>query len=215
MGKAKYEMKKLIYSINYKFRLGKKRAIPHITLAGPITTNNEGRLLHDFKNICSKYSLMGFRVDGFDIFENSKVVYIDIKPSEKFEEFRTLLHKTIEQYCTLPKNNKLHATLAMKLSHEKFNQIKNHVNQLEKPNYKYYMLRITLLKNAKILSEYDFLQKRALNRWEAKSGREYYKTMELFKNYSSENQGVIAEPIERTTKKQSFWNKIKSFLGLN
>jgi len=40
-GKAKYEIKKLVYEINRKFRLRTKRAIPHISLAGPFYTNDE------------------------------------------------------------------------------------------------------------------------------------------------------------------------------
>ncbi len=43
-GKAKSEIKKLVYEIHSKFRLKTKRAIPHITLAGPFNTNNEKKL---------------------------------------------------------------------------------------------------------------------------------------------------------------------------
>ena len=87
-GKAKYEIKKLVYDINRRFRLGYKRAIPHITLAGPFYSNDEKRLIGDFNRLCSRSHLMSFEIDGFSVFENSKVVFLDVKPSKELEEFR-------------------------------------------------------------------------------------------------------------------------------
>ena len=59
-GQAKYEIKRLVYEINGRFRLGYKRAIPHITLVGPFYTNDERRLIGDFNRLCTKSSLMNF-----------------------------------------------------------------------------------------------------------------------------------------------------------
>lgn len=70
-GSAKYEIKKLIDEISQKFGLKSKRAIPHITLVGPFSTNDETRLIRDFNQLCSNHSLMGFEVKGFSTFEGS------------------------------------------------------------------------------------------------------------------------------------------------
>ncbi|VUT27642.1 MAG: hypothetical protein SYNGOMJ08_00189 [Candidatus Syntrophoarchaeum sp. GoM_oil] len=40
-GKAKSEIKKLVYEINREFGLRTKRTIPHITLVGPFHTKDE------------------------------------------------------------------------------------------------------------------------------------------------------------------------------
>ena len=74
-GKAKYEIKKLIFEINKKFNLDYKKAIPHITLAGPFYTNNEKKLIKDFNNLCSESPLINFEIDGFSTFEQKKVVF--------------------------------------------------------------------------------------------------------------------------------------------
>ena len=85
-GKAKYEMKRMIYDIDRKFHLKhakKKRPIPHVTILAPFYTNKQKKLVSDFNNVCKKYTLINFRIEGFDYFDNSKVVYINIKPSKK------------------------------------------------------------------------------------------------------------------------------------
>ncbi len=62
-GKAKYEIKNIIGDINRRFHLRPKRAIPHITLAGPFYTNDEERLIKDFNEICSKSHIMSFEIN--------------------------------------------------------------------------------------------------------------------------------------------------------
>lgn len=44
-GKAKYEIKKLVYEINRRFGLRTERSIPHITVAGPFYTNKKRKVL--------------------------------------------------------------------------------------------------------------------------------------------------------------------------
>jgi len=56
-GSAKYEIKTLIDEINHKFEIKSKRAVPHITLVGPFSTDNEKRLIRDFNHLCSIKSL--------------------------------------------------------------------------------------------------------------------------------------------------------------
>ena len=58
-------LKSMIYGINRKFGVGKRKHVPHITLVGPITTNNERRLIADFARICSKTELMKFKGNRF------------------------------------------------------------------------------------------------------------------------------------------------------
>ena len=187
-GKAKQEMKQLIYDVTHKFHLRHKRAIPHISLAGPFFTNSESRLVQDFKRICSESALMSFQIDGFGVFKDNRVVFIRIKPSEKLDAFRWRLSKTIQPYCTLKPHDykesfEYHATMAMKLDYNRFNRIKDYVARIKQPKYEHFMIRATLLKNSRILCEYDFLQRRALGRGEAKSRKEFNKSMGLLKNF--------------------------------
>lgn len=123
-GKAKYEIKRLIHEVTRKFRLRTKRAIPHITLAGPLYTKDEKRLIGDFNRLCTKSSLMHFKINGFNTFEESKVVYVDVQPSKELKDFRWQLANTIKPYCQLrpfdyKEDFSFHATIAMKLQHDK------------------------------------------------------------------------------------------------
>jgi hypothetical protein len=89
-GKAKHEMKKMIYEIDRKFNLNRtkiKRPIPHATIIAPFYTNNQKQLVKDFKSVCEKYQLIKFKIDGYGHFEKSKVVYINIKPSDSLIKF--------------------------------------------------------------------------------------------------------------------------------
>ena len=52
-GKAKSRLKKLIWEVDKRCRIGnakKKRPIPHITLVAPFQTRNERKLINDFNN---------------------------------------------------------------------------------------------------------------------------------------------------------------------
>jgi len=66
-GKAKHEMKKIIYDLDRKFSLKhakKKRPIPHVTIIAPFYTNKQKQLVSDFNNICKKHSLIKFKISA-------------------------------------------------------------------------------------------------------------------------------------------------------
>lgn len=64
---------------------------------------------------------------------------------------------------------------------KKFGQIKRYLENRSCPEIQHYVLRITLLKNARILCEYDFLQLRALNRYESLNRENKKTTLMLLK----------------------------------
>ncbi|MCX6696652.1 MAG: 2'-5' RNA ligase family protein [Methanoregula sp.] len=190
-GKAKGEIKRLIYQIDNKFSLGitqDKRPIPHITLCGSISTDNEAKLVKDFIRICSETPMTYFQIIGYGVFDSTNVVFINVNPSDKLADFRWKLSKTIQPYCQLGsfdygKNFNFHATLAMHLPDYKFAQIKDYIRRLEEPRFKHFVIRMTLLKNGKILYEYDFLLRKTLNRYEALDKKIFGRTMELLQKY--------------------------------
>ncbi len=174
-GKAKANIKSLIWDINRRFHIRPRhRPVPHVSLVGPFSTKDEVRLINDFRSICERQGIMNYQVVGFNTFEENKVVYIDVEPDTKMDDFRYRLSQTLKPYCNLTKYDfdrdfKFHGTIAMKLSPMKFKQVKNYINKKTKPRYKNVLLRVTLIKNRRILYEYDFLLKKMLNRWEAKN----------------------------------------------
>lgn len=221
--KIKRYLKGMIYDVNRKFHVGKRRHIPHITLVGPLTTNNERKLISDFANVCSETKLLKFKGNGFGTFDSNKVVYVNIGASERLNEFRIKLVETLRPYCKLQSHDKrkdedrfgYHSTLAMKLSESEFRRIKNYLHTKPIPNFSQVVMRITLLKDGKILREYDFLQKRLLNRRQALNRHITRNSKELLRRFfeGSYNPDDVTTKFKEL-KSQSLWDKIKSFIGV-
>ena len=218
-------LKGMIYGINRKFDVGKRKHVPHITLVGPIETNNEGRLISDFARICSQTRLMKFKGNGFGTFDNNHVVFVNIIPNERFNDFRINLSKTLKEYCKLPAHNKreekdrfgYHSTLAMKLNQNEFDSIKNYIKNKPAPDFTQIVMRVTLLKGGRILREYDFLQRKLLNRRQAlnKHITRRSKTLlkEFMKGTHNPDRKIIGrnDIINTTTQSKSLLQKIITF----
>jgi len=190
-GRAKAEIRQMISELDNRFHLGilkSKRAIPHISLAGPLTTNNEARLIKDFTALCKSTPFCSFNINGFENFKDSRVVYIKIVPSPQLDKFRWDLSQKLAPYCTLRdfdynRDFKFHATLAMKLDHQDFCSVKSFIERQNPPNFKQFLIRATIIKNNKIMYEYDFLQRKLLNRSDALDRKILAKTMKLLNDF--------------------------------
>ena len=187
-GKAKFLIKQLVNAIYKNFGISSTRVIPHITLAGPFTTNDEKRLIKDFIRLCSETPLMNFEINGFGTFEERKVLFLVVQPCRKLKEFRMQFAESIRPYCTLSSYDHehfftFHSTLAMKLPEEKFSQIKEYIISKQNLHLKHIIARATLLKEGLILTEYDFLLRRTLTRREAKDKQIYFQTITQLKDH--------------------------------
>lgn len=212
----------MIYGINRKFSVGKRKHVPHITLVGPITTNNENRLISDFARVCSQTKIMKFKGEGFGTFDNNRVVFVNIGASDKLNKFRINLVEALRPYCNLQSQDKkkekdrfkYHSTLAMKLNQNEFDSIKNYIKNKPAPNFTQIIMRVTLLKKGKILREYDFLQRRLLRRRQALNKHITRNSKELLRRFM---QGTYNPDenihISKEQTSQSLWGKIKLFFG--
>ena len=104
------------------------------------------------------------------------------------EEFRRELSETLRPYCSLKQydfqeNFNFHATIAMDLNPKKFQQVKNYIDKKQEPSFKHILMRVTIIKNQRILYEYDFMLRKMLNRKEAKSDVILSKTFNELKRY--------------------------------
>lgn len=207
--RIRFYLKEMIYEINKRFGVGKRKHIPHITLVGPLTTNNERRLVSDFTRICSKTKLMKFQGKGFGTFDNNRVVFVNIGSTEALNEFRIRLVDTLRQYCTLQSRDKkkeedsfgYHSTLAMKLDQEEFDAIKSYIKNKPAPNFTQAVMRVTLLKGGgRILCEYDFLQRKLL-----------YRRQALNKQILKRSKILLKKVIHNTNKPPSVFRRIISF----
>jgi hypothetical protein len=180
-GTARKYVKDVALDVSREFGvkgLTRNRVVPHVSLIGPIKTNNEQKLIHGIIETCTKYDLMTIKFNGFTSFGNwlfgKRVLAVKIEPSHNLELLRTEIVEKISGFCQLTKFDtgkwKPHATIAFKDIDKKFGQIKEYLENRSCPEIQHYVFRITLLKNTRILREYDFLQRRALTRNEALNG---------------------------------------------
>ncbi|HUT38985.1 MAG TPA: 2'-5' RNA ligase family protein [Methanoregula sp.] len=177
MGSVKGQIRSLSNQLQEKFNLGDKRVIPHITLAGPFSTNDEKKLIEDFTRVCTNQKkIPKYEVGGYGFFDDTRVVFVTITPDETLKQFRYQLFFAISPYCSLRNYDldsadefKFHSTLAMKLDWLTFQRIKWYFRGQESVIYRHHPIRATLLRNSKILCEYDFIQGRMLSRAQALS----------------------------------------------
>ena len=219
-GFAKRYSQELIKEIARRFRVrGMKDKVSHITLYGPFTTNNERRMVSEVLNLCRQYNRVYFSIKGIDYFNNpsNKVVYLDINPSEDLKKFRFELSSKLRGIAsTISKEDsrsqedfKFHSTIAFKDIDNKFKQILDHLNSKRHPNIRQILLRVTIIRNGKILNEYDFIQKRLFNRRQSLNKQIWMRTIQMLKqNYFSAPKKFF-----NITPKQnkSIWEKIKLF----
>jgi 2'-5' RNA ligase len=187
---------RLIYEVARKFRIKgitRKKAVPHITLFGPFTTSYEKRMISEVINIAEKYTLVPFKVKGFNFVDNAtnKVIYLDTEPSEELKQLRFELSNRLRKITNTKSSqdrkskNKFHfhAPIAFKDIDKKFDQVWSYLKEKEEMNIdiNQYLLRITILKDERFLCEYDLLLKRRLNRIQALSKHIYRQTIDTLK----------------------------------
>jgi 2'-5' RNA ligase len=222
-GFAKRYSQELIKEISRKFRVsGMKDKVSHITLYGPFTTNNEKRMVSEVLSLCRRHNRIYFSIKGVDYFDNpsNKVIYLDINPSEELKVFREKLSLKLRAITSTAskedskskENFKFHSTIAFKDINLKMNQILSHLNNRRHPNIRQTLLRVTILRNGKILNEYDFLQRRLFNRRQSLNKQLWMRTISILKQKSYQ-QTIKTQSIQ--PKKKSIWDKIKSFFTKN
>lgn len=195
MGSVKHQIRTLSNLLSEKFNLGNKRVIPHITLAGPFSTNDEEKLIEDFTRICTdQKDVPKYEVGGYGFFNDTRVVFVTISPDENLKQFRYQLSVALSAYCSLRDYDldsadafRFHATLAMKLDWLTFQRIKWYFRKQESVIYRHHPIRVTLLKNSRILSEYDFIQERMLTRAQALSKATRMRDYDILKSWADGN----------------------------
>ena len=193
MGPVRKQIRALSSDLQETFGL-EKMTVPHITLAGPFSTDDEERLISDFTRVCAaQESVPKYDVGGYGSFDATRVIYVTITPDENLKQFRHRLAKTIAPYCSLrdydlesAEEFRFHATLAMKLSWLTYQRITWYIRRTEPVVYRHHPIRATLLRNSAILCEYDFIQGRMLTPAQARSKATLVRDLRILKAWAEE-----------------------------
>jgi len=183
-GTAKSVTRNLTYNIAKKFHVKgniRKRPVPHVTLFGPFYTRQISDVIQSIKDIGIQFSSLDYKVDGFNYFEKKKtflkipvgkrksVIYLNIIPYDSLISCQKMLAKRLFSITNTsefddPKDDfYFHATIAMKDISDKFDKIWEYLDNLG-INFEDSCYRLTLLREGKIMYEYDLTTKRLLNR---------------------------------------------------
>lgn len=172
-GSARRFVKELIYDVSNRFDVQgvtRNRVVPHVSIVGSFQTTDERKVINVIERCGNNFDLVAFTFNGFRNFSN-RVLVVNIEPSTELKELRSSLIQKFTEYCVLNEHDKEsykpHATIAFKDIDTKFGEIKKFLETVDVPKIQHFVLRLTLLKNAKILREYDLLQHRLLTRNEA------------------------------------------------
>ncbi len=187
----KYIIKRYIKTISKPARTGRWHKVPHITLVYSFRLREgvkDWDIAKIIQNIASKYRLVKFHYDGFEIRRGNKgyVFALKIKPSYELKKLRKEIYREIKPFIAerpdVMEHNDFdedefwfHATIGYRLSEKSVNLLKKKIQS----KYEYLLasaLRITLLKKSKIRYEYDIPTRKLLNRRKALS-RKYYAEM--------------------------------------
>jgi hypothetical protein len=167
---------------------------------------------------------MKLKVNGFGTFDSNRVVFVDIDASDRLNEFRLELVNAIRPYCRLQPHDKraekerfgYHSTLAMNLDHNEFESIKRYIANKPKPQFGQIILRVTLLKRAKILREYDFIQRQLLDRRQALDRRIFRNSIELLQRFmrGEYNPDSRVESAVRRQPRKGLWHRFLHWMGV-
>lgn len=197
IGTGKLKLKGIIKDVsrNCRVRAGKIHRVPHLTVyyLRPLNASQ----IHTIKSIIEKlsrnYQNLGYTVDGFKSMRGDKgsVIYFNVLPNKALSgfvrELRSHFREISPPIKSFDRSDDLvfHITLAYKLNDYGSRLIWSYLNKRDeygKALSDLYLslpvTRVTLLSNtARIVYEYDFYQRRFLQRNEALSKYEWGRTL--------------------------------------
>ena len=141
-------------------------------------------MVRKIQRICSKYNLIDFEIAGFGKLHKG-VVFVKINPSKQLEALRKELIKELSFQSMISdfdfQEYEYNSTLTFKESGKKFDKLWDFLNEQKPILPKQMLLRLTIIRGKTIFYEYDFMQKRLLNRAQSQNMGLHKKTMRILR----------------------------------
>lgn len=199
-GSARKFVKELIFEVANRFGVRgatRNRVVPHVTIVGAFQTTDERKVINAIERCGNNFDLVAFTFNGFRSF-GKQVLAVNIEPSMELKELRSsLIQKFNFLHCILNEHDnesyKPHATIALKDIDDKFETLKEFLENVDAPKIQHYVLRLTLLKNAKIVCEYDLFQHKLLTRHESLDRNERKTTLRFLRYRLNHENGFAPD----------------------
>lgn len=193
-GEVKQRLRDIMYDVAEEFGVRgavDPRPVPHITLFGPYDTDNGQTVKSRLLEIYQDYGAVPYRIDGFDVFRDSNVVYFDVVPSEELRALRRDISRELRPICyDYPDYDanyfhEFHITLAFKDVGGKLDEILEYAQTQYDPQFDCYATRITSLRSRSMMWEYDLPRGEYLRSDEATTAQAWQQTEKALQQHTA------------------------------
>jgi 2'-5' RNA ligase len=211
-GRVKQRLRKIMHDVADTFDVRAAvdpRPVPHVTLFGPYDTN-EGYAVKDcLIDTFEDFDAVPYRIDGFDTFRDSNVVYFDVVPSEELRALRREISRGLrplcDDYSRYDTNyfHEFHITLAFRDVGGQLDDILEYARSRYDPQFDCYASRITSLRGQSMMWEWDLPRGEYLTSDEATTAQAWEKTEQALQRHGShdDHDDLVPSPsrFERLT----------------
>ena len=188
----------IIEDVRNQFNLHQnKRPVPHITIFGPYDTKQGLEVKQRTQDVLSNYSVVPFTVSGFDSFEDTNVVYADVKPSRELQSLRRELANSLESVIynqrswDLRDSYEFHITIATNLG-DQTSSVLHYVEAEYDVDMQLYATRFPALDRRRMMWEWDLPRGVELSSQEATSKESWQKTMRELDRRKEGDTGILS-----------------------
>lgn len=217
-GELKTRLREIIADVEATFDLhgtAGSRPVPHITLYGPYDTSQGHAVKRQLQRTLSGYEVVPYRIDGFDTFLETDVIYANVVPSRRLRALRREIATTLAP-LTQPQNQydddfyrEFHITVANRGVRGQREAILEYLTETYTLQEDAYVERVTSLRRGEMLWEYDLLQQQALSPDEATSRESWERTTALLKERRSSADHDTMAPPQSGLRKWMEWSRAK------
>lgn len=195
-GTMKERLREIMYDVADTFGVRAAvdpRPVPHVTLFGPYDTDHGYTVKNRLTDIFGRFDAVPYRVDGFDTFRDSNVVYFDVVPSEELRALRRNISRELRPICSDYSQYdtnyfyEFHITLAFKDVGDRLDDILEYVRSRYDPQFDCYASRITSLRRRSMMWEWDLPRGEYVTSDDATTAQTWQKTERAIQTHASDD----------------------------
>jgi len=209
-GAMKQQLRNAMYEIAEEFDVHgavTPRPVPHVTLFGPYNTDQGKTVKRRLIEIFESFDAVPYRIDGFDVFRDSNVVYFTVIPSEELRSLRRAISRTLRPICYgYPEYDanyfhRFHITLAFRDVGDQLDEILEYACSQYDPRFNCYATRITSLHNRSMMWEYYLPRGKYLTPDEATTAEAWKRTEKALEQYTTSDDHSNLAPLPSSLKR--------------
>lgn len=210
-GYAREYLRGIVYAAARRFNIkgvNRKSVAPPIRLLGPLRGTDERSIMKALIDAAGKHRVVAYKIRGFNHCRGQKrwllfnqemnTIYLDIEPSRELIQIRRDLESSLAPLFqdiqeVPPTDDRFYVNLPLGDLGSKFERVWSYLKEREDPNIIQRLIRIIVLKNGRVMCEYDLLENKLSVR-EISMGNHY---MEKTLNFLTQNTTGLQLMVKR------------------